>query len=78
MSPRPPDRPDPASRSDRRRQGLEALRRLRELPKARTKEETEAWIREVRLRREESTRHLLEKLERARRKPVLPDSRDSD
>lgn len=75
MSPRPPDRPDPASRSDRRRQGLEALRRLRELPKARTKAETEAWIREVRLTREESTLHMLE---RARRKPGTSDSRDSD
>lgn len=57
----------------RNREALEALRRLRELPRARTKEETEAWIREVRLMREESTRHMLDKIARARRKPISGD-----
>lgn len=54
----------------RKQEALEALRSLRDLPKARTKEETENWIREVRLMGEASDRHMLEKIERARRKPV--------
>lgn len=78
MSPRPPDRPDPAARSDRRREQLDALRRLQALPRARTKEETEAWVREVRLGREESTLHLLEKLERAWMPWVAPPPGDDD
>lgn len=75
MSPRPPD---PATRSDRRREALEALRRLRALPRTRTKEETEAWIREVRLMREESTLHMLEKIERARKPPIAPPPGEDD
>ena len=78
MSARPPDRPDAAARSDRRREQLEALRRLQTLPRARTKEETEAWIREVRLMGEESTLHLLEKLERAWMPWVAPPPGDDD
>ena len=71
---RPPAGSDPAARTDRNREALEALRSIRDLPRTRTKEETEAWIREVRLRREASTLHLLEKIERAITKPVAPDS----
>ena len=71
---RPRARPDPATRTDRKREALEALRSLRALPRTRTKEETEAWIREVRLMREASTLHLLEKIERAITKPVPPPS----
>ena len=78
MHPRPPDRPDPATRSDRRRQALEALRRLRDLPRTRTKGETEAWIREVRLIREESTLHMLEKIERARKPPIAAPAGEAD
>ena len=69
---RPRARPDRATRTDRRREALEALRSLRDLPR-RTKEETEAWIREVRLMRRASTRRLPEKVEQARQKPVPPD-----
>lgn len=76
--PRPSRPSDPSARSERRREQLEALRRLQTLPRTRTKEEIEAWIREVRLRREEITRHLREQFERAGRKPVPSDSRDSD
>lgn len=75
--PRPSRPSDPAARIERRRKQLEALRRLQTLPGTRTKE-IEAWIREVRLRREELTRPLQEQFERAGRKPVPSDSRDSD
>lgn len=57
-APRPPVRRDPDSLSDRNRKALEALRSLRARPPARTDEELENWIREIRLRREASTRHL--------------------
>lgn len=59
-APRPRRPSDPAARSERRCEQLEALRRLRALSKTRTTEEIEARIREVRLRRKESTHHLPE------------------
>ena len=78
-TPRRPRAPaDAAARTDRNREALEALRSLRDLPRSRRKEETDAWIREVRLTRQVSTRHLPAKIERARQKPVAPDSGDSD
>ena len=70
---RPPVRRDPDSLSDRNRKALEALRSLRARPPARTDEELENWIREIRLRREASTRHLLEKIERALEEPDSAD-----
>ena len=73
MTRRPPVGPAPNAPNDRRREALEALRSLRDLPRARTKEETEAWIREVRLMGEASDLHMLEKMARAREKPVTPD-----
>ena len=75
---RPTVRSDAAARTDRNREALEALRSLRDLSRSRRKEETDAWIREVRLTRQASTRHLPAKIERARQKPVAPDSGDSD
>lgn len=54
----------------RKQEALDALDAIRDLPRARTKEETEAWMREVRLMRQDSTRHMLEKIERARKKPI--------
>ena len=89
MPRRPPGRPDRTALSARNREALEALRSLRGLPRARTKEETEAWIREIRLERQASTRHMLEKIARALEKPdsedptpkssrLRPDSRTPD
>lgn len=50
----------------RNKEALEELRRLWAQPPAHTEEEIEDWLREVRLMREASTRHMLEKIERAR------------
>ena len=72
-APRPPVRRDPETLSDRNRRALEALRSLRARPPARTDEELENWIREIRLRREASTRHLLEKIARALEEPDSTD-----
>ena len=72
MPRRPPNRTGPANLSDRNRKALAALRELRAQPPALTAEETDDWIREIGLMREESTRHLLEKFEQAPEKPVAP------
>lgn len=72
MPRRPPNRTGPANLSDRNRKALASLRELWAQPPARTEEEREAWIREIRLRREESTRHRLEKIARARNRLVAP------
>lgn len=72
-TPRPPGRPDPDSLSDRNREALEALRSLWARPPARTDEERGNWIREIRLRREASTRHRLEKIARALEEPDSAD-----
>ena len=76
-APRPPVRPDPDSLSDRNREALEALRSLWARPPARTDEERENWIREIRLMREASTRHRLEKIARALEEPASEDSAPS-
>lgn len=72
MPRRPPNRTRPAPLSDRNRKALQALRELWAKPPARTDAEREAWIREIRLTREESTRHLLEKIARRRKRLVAP------
>ena len=72
MPHRPPNRTGPANLSDRNRKALASLRELWAQPPALTAEETDDWIREIDLRREESTRHLLEKFEEAPEKPVAP------
>lgn len=66
-----PSRPAPDALSDRNRKALEALRRLWAQPPARTDAEREAWVREIRLMREESTRRMLEKTARAGNRPVV-------
>lgn len=76
-APRPTVRPGPDSLSDRNRRALEALRSLWARPPARTDEERENWIREIRLRREASTRHRLEKIARALEETVSEDSAPS-
>lgn len=54
----------------RNREALKALRKLWAQPPARTDKEREAWIREIRLMRQASTRHMLKKFERARKAPA--------
>ena len=76
MSRPTPGQPAPDALSDRNRKALEALRRLWAQPPARTDAEREAWIREIRLMREESTQHMLEKFESAPEKPVAPPAGD--
>ena len=77
MPQRSPNRTGPADLSDRNRKALEALRKLWAQPlPARTAEAMDEWIREIRLMREESTRHLLEKFELAPEKPVAPPAGD--
>lgn len=71
MPRRPPNRTGPATPTDRNRRALDALRRLWAQPPARTDAEREAWIREIRLRREESTRRMLEETARAGNRPVV-------
>lgn len=66
-----PGQPARDALSDRNRKALEALRELWAQPPARTDAEREAWIREIRLMREESTRRMLEKTARAGNRPVV-------
>ena len=73
MPSQPTVRPDPETLSDRNREALEALRSLAEHPPRLTDEETEAWIREIRLERQASTRKMLEKWEQAGSQPVARD-----
>lgn len=70
--------PDPENRSDRNREALEALRSFAEHPPCLTDEETEAWIREIRLERQASTRKMLERLESATEQPVATVGHDFD
>lgn len=56
----------------RNREALKALRKLWAQPPARTDEEREDWIREIRLMRQASTRHLLKEIER-REEPTSDD-----
>lgn len=77
MPQRPPDRTGPADLSDRNRKALAALRRLWAQPlPARTAEAMDEWIREIRIMREESTQHLLEKFELPPEEPVAPPAGD--
>lgn len=70
--------PDPENRSDRNREALDALRSLAEHRPRLTDEETDAWIREIRLERQASTRKMLERLESATEPPVATVGNDSD
>lgn len=72
MPRRPPNRTGPATLSDRNRKALASLRELWAQPPALTAEETDDWIREIDLMREESTQRMLEKFEEASEKPVAP------
>lgn len=72
MPRRPPNRTGPANLSDRNRKALASLRELWAQPPTLTEEETEAWIREIRLMREESTERMLEQFQGAAEKPVEP------
>lgn len=78
MPSQPTVRPDPETLSDRNREALEALRSLAEHPPRLTEEETEAWIREIRLERQASTEKMLERLESATEQPVATVGNDSD
>lgn len=78
MPSQPTVRPDPETLSDRNREAVEALRSLAEHPPRLTDEETEAWIREIRLERQTSTRKMLERLESETEQPVATGGNDSD
>lgn len=71
-----PGQPARDALSDRNRKALEALRKLWAQPPARTDAEREAWVREIRIMREESTRRMLEKTARAGNRPVVPPAGD--
>lgn len=59
----------------RNRDALDALRSLARHPPSRTAEETEAWLREIRLEREASTRRMLKRMEAAAEEPDEPETR---
>ena len=62
----------------RNRKALESLRRLWAQPPALTAEETDDWIREIRLMRQASTRHMLEKFGQVSEAPTSGQTSEDD